>query len=205
MKRITAWALLLVLLLCGCQASSSEENGTKTPVTGAGTLGTLPPTIPVVVPIGERTENGVNVTIHAGLLGNNSEVLSQTQIDDGFTEAVRNEDGSVTYTIAADRYDAFAARCREEAYKSIMYTAQSGNYVSLETVECAQDLSSITLHVIREYYAESMDGLMVFGTGLIAVTAQAYDLEAPGTCVITVVDEHGVVISETVYPDELIL
>ncbi len=194
-----AWIVLV--LLCGCTAAPTETPTAPT----EETLQTLPTSAPVVIPNGERTSDGVKVTIHAGLLGELTEELTEQQVKDGYTAAVKNEDGSITYTIAADAYDTTVARYRADARAAILYTVEDGSYYSLKSAECAEDLSSITLHVDRALYEDSMDALMVFGTGMIAVTAQAYDVEAPGRCVIKVVDDAGATISETVYPDELIL
>ncbi len=201
MKRIAALVLAMLMLLCGCASAPVEEPTTPTD----DTLQTLPTSAPVVIPIGERTADGVTVTIHEGLLGALSEELTEQQIADGFTAAVRNEDGSVTYTIDATRYDTMIARYREDARKAILYTVEDGSYYSLTAAECEEDLSAITLHVERELYENSMDALMIFGTGMIAVTAQAYDVDAPGRCVITVVDEAGQTVAQTIYPEELVL
>lgn len=201
MKRVFSLLLILLLVLCGC----GEEPIDDTPPQGEVDLPVEEETSNIVIPIGERADEGVKMTIYGGLLGNDSEVLSQTQIDNGFIDAVRNEDDSVTYTIAADRYDGFIADFRARAKRSIEMTAEDGNYASLIAVECTDDLSAIKLTVDEGLYSQSMDALAVFGTGLIAVTAQSYDIDAPGVCIITVVNEAGEEISRTEYPKELIL
>ena len=190
---------VLMMLCCACSETPAE------PEVPADDLRPLPEAIPVVVPIGERTEDGVKVTIHGGLLGERGEELSEQQIADGFIDAVRNEDDSVTYTIATDKYDALVARYRADARAAILYTVEDGSYYSLKSIDCAEDLSEITFHVDGNYFRESMDELMVFGNGMIAITAQAYDLDAPGTCVLRVFDENGEQIVERIYPDELVV
>lgn len=190
---ITA-ALMLCGALCGCQTQEPPVNE-------------LDPNYnpnPIVVPIGERTEEGVKITIHAGLLGMDPTTLTETQIADGFLDAVRNEDESVTYTIATDRYDAFVVK-NSESTKSLIRETVSSSYASVTDVEIAEDLSAVTLKVIRADYEYSVDALAVFSVGSMAIIGQAYDLNAPGSCVITVVDENGEQLTQTFYPEELII
>ncbi len=195
MKRVFC-LLFSCLMLVGCVAQPSE--GTQ----DGGTA--LPETIPVVVPIAERTEEGVKVTIHAGLLGMDSEVLSDEQIADGFLSGVRNEDGSVTYTIDGSKYDAFVQKSYQKTCTSIDETVR-GNYASVTGISYEKDLSAVTVTVFRDAYEYSVDALVVFAVGTLVIAHQAYDIDAVGTCVITVLDENGEQISKTVYPDELIL
>ncbi len=195
MKRLICILMILVIGLCGCAQQPSD--------TGEGES-TLPTSPPVIVPIGERTEEGVKVTIHSGLLGMNSEYLSEEQKADGFLSGVRNEDDSVTYTIANDKYEAFVEKSRQNALKSIDETVR-GNFGSVTNVECEPDLSAVKLTVRRVDYEYSVDAIVVFAVGSLAVIHQAYDVDAPGTCVITVVDEDGKQVSRNVYPDELVI
>ena len=193
MKRMIGIALACVLLLCGCGAEPAEEPQTD-----------LPETIPVVVPIGERTEEGVKVTIHAGLLGVNTEYLTAEQKADGFISGERNEDDSVTYLIDSAKYDAFVEKDYQKTCTSIDETVK-GNFPSVTGVSYEKDLSAVTLTVMRDTYLYSVDALAVFAVGTLVITHQAYDLDAVGTCTITVLDENGEQISQNVYPDELVL
>ncbi len=192
MKRLLC-VLLSCLLLSGCASQPVEE----TPVTE-------PTSIPVVVPIAERADGGVKVTVHAGLLGMDSEVLSDEQKADGFVDAVRNEDGSVTYTIDETKYEAFREKKYQKTCTSIDETVR-GNFPSVTGISYEKDLSAVTITAMRETYEFSVDSLVVFAVGTLIIAYQAYDIDAVGTCVITVLDENGEQISETVYPDELIL
>jgi len=191
MKRWICILLVSILTLCGCNAQPTEDPSTV-------------PNDPVIVPIGERTAEGVKVTIHSGLLGMDSEVLSDAQKADGFIDAVRNEDDSVTYTIANDKYEAFVAKKRRAMCDSITQTVND-SFQSVTSVTYEPDLSAITLTVRRADYEFSVDAIAVFAVGSMAITYQAYDIDAVGNCVITVLDENGEQVSKTVYPEELIL
>ena len=185
--------LACLCLLCGCGAQPAEEPQNE-----------LSESIPVVVPIGERTEEGVKVTIHAGLLGINTEYLTEEQKADGFLSGVRNEDDSVTYTIDSAKYEAFVEKHYQKTCISIDETI-NGNFPSVTGVSYEKDLSAVTLTVMRDTYLYSVDALAVFAVGTLVVTHQAYDLDAVGTCTVTVLDENGEQISQNVYPDELVL
>ncbi len=185
--------LACLCLLCGCGAQPAEEPQNE-----------LSESIPVVVPIGERTEEGVKVTIHAGLLGINTEDLTEEQKADGFLSGVRNEDDSVTYTIDSAKYEAFVEKHYQKTCISIDETI-NGNFPSVTGVSYEKDLSAVTLTVMRDTYLYSVDALAVFAVGTLVVTHQAYDLDAVGTCTVTVLDENGEQISQNVYPDELVL
>lgn len=191
MKRWICLLIACMLMLCGCNAQTTEDPSTE-------------PNDPVVVPIGERTAEGVKVTIHSGLLGMDSEVLSDAQKADGFLDAVRNEDDSVTYTIANDKYEAFVEKKRQTMCNSITQTVND-SFQSVTSVTYEPDLSAITLTVRRADYEFSVDAIAVFAVGSMAITYQAYDIDSAGNCVITVLDENGEQVSKTVYPEELIL
>ena len=193
MKRLICMLLACAFLLCGCGEQPAEEPQNE-----------LPESIPVVVPIGERTAEGVKVTIHAGLLGMNTEYLTEEQKADGFINAVRNEDDSVTYLIDGAKYDAFVEKDYQRTCKSIDETVQ-GNFPSVTGVTYEKDLSAVTLTVMRDTYLYSVDALAVFAVGTLVITHQAYDLDAVGSCTITVFDENGEQISQNKYPDELVL
>ncbi len=207
MKRVFCGVFAALLLLsAGC--ASQPQQGDVYPIVGSG--GDVQPyyppePIPIVIPLAERTDEGVKVTIHAGLLGMNNEELTEAQVADGFTDAVLNEDGSVTYTIAEDKYDAFVERERQTAYNGILSASQSADLGSVTDITCTEDLSAVGIYVIEDEYLYSTDAEVVFGAGLTAVMGQMYNIDAPGTCVIKVYNEAGDVIDEVIYPDELVL
>ena len=113
MKRWICLFFVCLFVMCGCNTQSAQDPRTEQPIEN-----------PVVVPIGERTAEGVKVTVHSGLLGVNPEVLTEEQKADGFISAVRNEDDSVTYTIANDKYDAFVEKKRQSTCDSITQTVK---------------------------------------------------------------------------------
>jgi len=202
MKRIAVLMLAVLLLFVGCAAPDSGSEYPKVGSADDDARPYYPPEpIPVVVPLAERVEGAVKVTIHKGLLGNDTEVLTDKQKEDGFLDAVRNEDESVTYTIAEDKYDALVERHRSNNYGAIVHMLV--NYDSISLIECTDDLSQIDIYAIRDEFVHSTEGEVVFGVGLHAMLGQMYNIDAPGVCVITVYDENNEIIEQTTYPEQL--
>lgn len=201
MKKIAMLVLSLVLLLAGCAAPVQDDPNVGT--TGDAQPYYPPEPVPVVLPIAERIDGAVKVTVHGGLLGDDTEVLTDAQKADGFIDAVRNEDDSVTYTISEDKYDAYVERLRSNHYNTILYMGVNADAVT--DIKCTDDLSAIDIYVIRNEYVQSTAGEIVFGVGLNAMHGQVYNIDAPGTCVITVYDEYNEIVEQVTYPDELVL
>ena len=203
MKRIVCILAALMLLFCGCQPALRE------PVVGSDT-GDLQPyypeeATPVVVPLVERLENGdVQATIHGGLLTEGeSEVLTAAQKADGFLSAVLNEDKSVTYTIAGDKYEAFLKKHQDTCRSQIVDGAASGTFESVYKVEINEDFSfaKATASTIGYSGVDAVESC--FQTAIYAIRAQAFDINAVGTCTVVVVDETtGAEHERHVYPDE---
>ncbi len=192
---------MLLLMMSGC--------GTQTPPPTEDMSNSEPyvpeEPVPVVVPLVERLENGdVQATIHAGLLLNGeSEELSEQQIADGFLSGVRNEDQSVTYTIAGDRYEAFLEKHQEECRYQLVEGAASGAFESVYAAEVNEDFSFVKCTAASEGYAGLDAAEACFQSALYAICAQAYDIDAPGHCEIIVVDETtGGVHEQHFYPEE---
>ncbi len=204
MKRIWIVLCVMALLLCGCGTANEE------PLTSTDTAGDVQPyfpeeAIPVVVPLVERLENGdIQATIHGGLLiDDESEELTEAQVADGFIGAVRNEDRSVTYTIAGDRYEAFLEKHKQICRDAIVNGAASGAFESVYKVEVNEDFSFMTGTAETEGYSGLDAGEACFQSAIYAIRAQAFDINAPGTCVMVVVDEStGAEHERHTYPDE---
>ncbi len=210
MKR--AWlaaAVAVLMLLCGC-TTDSVPDAYETPVTGAPGNDDAQPyypeeAVPVVVPLVEYNENGdVLVTVHGGLLiDDEGDVLTAQQIEDGFIGAVRNEDKSVTYTIAGDRYEDFVEKHKQRSRDLIIDSAESGAYESIYKADPNEDFTEIICTADTEGYAGLDASEAIFQSGYYAIRAQAYDINAKGKCVVIVIDETtGEEKDRRVYPEE---
>lgn len=204
MKRFCCLLLAAaMLLLCGCQPANTE------PVVGPDTGDVQPyypeEAIPVVVPLVTRLENGdIEATIHAGLLTEGeTEVLTPAQKEDGFLSAVRNEDKSITYTIAGEHYEEFLKKHQQACRDAIVDGAASGTFESVYKVEINDDFSfaKATAETVGYSAVDAVEAS--FQTAIYAIRAQAFDINAVGTCTIVVVDEtSGEEHERHVYPDE---
>ena len=207
MKRIGAMlcAVCLLLGLCAC--------GGQTPPAPVEDTSNEQPyypeeAVPVVVPTVEFLENGdVNVTVHAGLLLNGeSEELSEEQIKDGYLSAVRNEDQSVTYTIAGDRFEEASKKVRDDCRYHIVEGTAAGSFESVYAAEVNEDFSFVKCTAESVGYNPLDAAEACFQTAILTMRAQTYDPNAPGTCEVIVVDETtGAVHERHIYPDELTL
>ncbi|MBQ3094096.1 MAG: hypothetical protein IJC52_02895, partial [Clostridia bacterium] len=191
MKRIMCLLCAVLLLCCGCSGNANKE-----PVTGPPGSDDLRPyyreeAVPVVVPLVTRLENGdVQMTIHGGLLMNGeSDVLTEEQKADGFLTAVRNEDQSVTYTIAGDRYEAFLKKHQQSCRDAIIEGGDSGAFESVYKVEINEDFTFAKGIAETAGYSGVDAAEAAFQTGLYAIRAQAFDINAAGTCTVSIVDE----------------
>ncbi|MBR5134671.1 MAG: hypothetical protein IKV35_03640 [Clostridia bacterium] len=199
-------AALLLLLCCGCENGAGGD-ALVTPQTGPNDdLRPYYPeeAIPVVLDAHYLDNGDVQVTIHGGLLINDeSEVLNDQQIADGFISGVRNEDQSVTYVIAGDRYDEFLANHKKRCRDAIINGAASGAYESIYAAEPTEDFSYVKATADTEGYSGLDASEAIFETGYYAIRAQAFDVNAVGKCLVEVVDEtSGEVLTSRVYPEE---
>lgn len=205
MKRIgILLCALCLVLLCGC----GNQEAHTSPISGdSGDAQPYYPeeATPVVVPLVKRLENGdIQATIHGGLLiDDEGDVLTEEQIADGFIDAVRNEDSSVTYTIAGDRYDAFLEKHKQVCRDAIVDGAASGSFESVYAAEVNDDFSFVKATAETAGYASLDAAEACFQSAIYAIRAQAFDINAPGTCTISVVDEtSGEEHERHIYPDE---
>ncbi len=210
MKRVLLTVCVLSLLLCCC--ACGDPVALDEPIVGEVTDDVQPyfpeEPVPVVVPLVERLENGdVQVTIHAGLLmEGESEVLSSAQKADGFIDAVRNDDMSVTYTIAGDRYEDYVKKVQQECRDEIVNGTATGAFESVYAAEVNEDFTFVKATAESAGYSSLDAAEACFQLSIYAIRAQAFDINAAGTCVISVVDETtGAEHERHTYPDEMYL
>lgn len=195
---------VLVMMFCGC---AEETGGVSTPHDMGSDVQPYYPeeALPVIVPLVKRLENGdIEATLHGGLLlEGESEVLTAEQVADGFLAGVRNEDGSVTYTIAGDRYEAFLTKFQKRCRDIIVDAAASGSFESVYKAEVNEDFTFIKATAGTKGYSGVDAAEVTFQSAIYAIRAQAFDIHAAGTCVIVVVDETtGEEYERHTYPDE---
>lgn len=208
MKRVGCMicAIALMLLCCAC----GDPVALDEPIVGEVTDDVQPyfpeEPVPVVVPLVERLENGdIKATIHAGLLAEDeSEVLTEEQKADGFIDAVRNDDMSVTYTIAADRYEDCVKKVQQECRDEIVNGTATGAFESVYAAEVNEDFTFVKATAESVGYSGLDAAEACFQLSIYAIRAQAFDINAAGTCVISVVDETtGAEHERHTYPDEM--
>ena len=114
-----------------------------------------------------------------------------------------HEDGSVTYTFRAEKYDDFLADLHETTKKSLDQIIHDEDVTSIRDVTYNDDFSELTFFVDRAAFEGSLDGLTCYGAYLAVSIYKAY-AQMDDKCTITIVDEvTGDTLGSTVYPDAL--
>ena len=132
-----------------------------------------------------------------------SEKLTAEQKKQGIIKAVVHEDGSVTYTFRADKYDDFLADLYETTKKSLDQIIHDEDVKSIKDVTYNDDFSELTFKVNRAAFEGSLDGLTCYGAYLAVSVYKAY-ARKDDKCTVTIIDEAtGETLGSTVYPDAL--
>lgn len=152
-KLLILTVCLVAVLAAGC--SKKEENTTAQDSSDAVTQGEIVEEQPTATPepveviengaIGvKETESSVKITMPAAAFGDNvEEEAAKTKEIRGFSEAVVNEDGSVTFTMTKEQQIQWV---EETAESSIEYANQLlTNFKSLQSVEFGDDYTTATI------------------------------------------------------------
>lgn len=149
----------------------------------------------------------VEITIPASLFeGKDVDAVIAGAKKDGIKEAVKNEDGSVTYIMSKAQHK----KMMDDMGKSITeYTEKlksSEEFASIKDVTHNKNYSAFTLIVDKVAFENSIDGLAVLGLGIQGSLYQVFNGENPDSyqVKVSVKDEATKeVIREVVYPDSL--
>jgi hypothetical protein len=132
--------------------------------------------------------------------------LTQEQKDMGYTELKKNEDGSLTYVIDADQYDATREKAKEQAKSDLDGMKTDSKYSTIQDVTYNDDLTEITLVVTNQLdFEQNMeDTFAILNAGLTASTYHALDGNSSQKVTVSVKDaQTGTVFNTMAYPDAL--
>ena len=214
MKKLTAIVLALVMLLAfaACSNNGTEEETTTDETTAAvtetGTEDTdttrenLFDNEPVT-----NEDGDVVITCPPSFYDEDnppSEELTDEQKEQGFKQAIANEDGSLSYIISADKYESVKTQNIEDITSSLAQYSETTEYIN--KVGASEDFSVINIQVDEEGFNSDLSALAyVWEIGLYGELAQVFAGVAPDKLSVDVIitdAETGDVINAAHYPEK---
>ncbi|MCM3749247.1 hypothetical protein M3223_17960 [Paenibacillus pasadenensis] len=209
----TLWAATaaLTLLLTAC----GSQNGSNDAVSGADNSATAeasPASSPAASPSNKDIEvdKGLlkhEITLPAAFFeGQDIDAVLEQAKKDGVNEAVKNADGSVTYTISKDNYSKMLDEMKQGILKSVEELKSGTTFKSVKDVKHNDSLSEFTLIVEQEAYEGSFDSFAAVGLALPAMYYQLFSGAKPDAYNVTIKlqdEKSGTEFNKLVYPDAM--
>lgn len=164
MKKLIALllALAMVLSLAACGNTASAPADQSSPAKEA----------PASTPVAPAPKEDVKITLPAELVelmeeddGDSSSDSDSSFLDvsksDSVLDAVKNSDGSITYTIDGEKYDDMLSEYKTTICDALSEIATSGETPSIKAVTATDDMKKVTMTVDYAAYSNSFDSLMI--------------------------------------------
>ncbi len=133
------------------------------------------------------------------------EMIAQAK-EDGVKEAIKNEDGSITYKMSKSDYKEMMKEIDKHALEYIEEIKTSEDFPSIKEVIPNKSFSEFTLSVDQEAFENGFDGFAALGLGMTGLYHQVF-AGTPGEkakVIITLKNaDNGEVFNTLVYPDDL--
>lgn len=117
----------------------------------------------------------VEITLPASFFQGDTEQAIENAKSQGVSEAVVNEDGSVTYKMSKATHEKMLKEMKDQAAQTIEEFANDEDFASIKDITYNDKLSEFTMIVDREAYENSFDGFVALGLGLQGMLYQAFD------------------------------
>lgn len=209
MKRIIALLLILALtlsILGGCSSGKNSDNNNGVESENA-TGDQEHDTIEV-----DKKLMSVEVTIPALLLSMDDEdidyeeIINNAKEEEGFEDAVKNDDGSITYKISKAKHKEMMDQLSDDIHKSFEEIIDDEDVESIKGITSNKKFSEIEVIVDKEKFENSLDSLSIFGIAIQSMFYQLYDGVSPDKykVAIKLIDEATQEVFDTIiYPDAL--
>lgn len=149
----------------------------------------------------------VSITLPASMFeGQDMDQVIADAKEEGVTDVVKNDDGSVTYTMSKSDHSKLLKEMSDGIASYAEELAEEDTFASIKKIEYNKSFSEFSMIVDKEKYENSMDGLVSMGLGMQGVLYQTYEGVDSGKQKVTVniQDEStGEVFHTIVYPDAL--
>ncbi|MBD8005435.1 hypothetical protein [Bacillus norwichensis] len=189
---LITFAMLLMVSACGKDMSSNENV--------------------------EKEEEEQGVEIDKGLLNvevtlpkdffkeeDVDEMIAQAK-EDGVKEAIKNEDGSITYKMSKSDYKEMMKEIDKNALEYIDEIKTSEDFPSIKEVIHNKSFSEFTLSVDQEAFESGFDGFAALGLGMTGLYYQVFAGTSGEKAKVTITlknADSGEVFNTLVYPDDL--
>lgn len=148
----------------------------------------------------------VEITLPASFFRGDAEQAIEDAIAKGVSEAVVNEDGSVTYKMSKATHEKMLKEMKDQAVQTIGEFINDEDFASIKDIKYNDKLTEFTMIVDRAAYENSFDGFVALGLGLQGMLYQSFDGVPSGKQKVTinVKDQNtGEVFDTVIYPDRL--
>ena len=148
----------------------------------------------------------VDVTLPASFFADSTEeeIIAGAK-ENGITEAVVNEDGSVTYTMSKSKHKEMMKEMGDSVLSTIDEIVNSEDYTSIKEISYNKDFTEFDVKVNRQQYEEGFDGFAVIGLVMVSTYYSAFEGKSgeDSQTIFNMVDETtGEIYDTAIYPDD---
>lgn len=148
----------------------------------------------------------VDVTLPASffIATTEEEIIAEAK-ENGVTETVVNEDGSVTYTMSKSKHKEMMKEMGDSVLSTIDEIVNSEDYTSIKDISYNKDFTEFDVKVNRQQYEEGFDSFAIFGLVIVSTYYSAFDGNSGGDLRIlfNMIDETtGEVYDTAIYPND---
>jgi len=195
--------LLLGLLLVACSQDKESDSGKKT-VNADKTVEETSKDESLKV---DKGLLNVEVTIPASFYeGQDIDKAITEAKEEGIKDAVKNDDGSVTYKMSKSVHKKMMKELEESVLKTVEELKTSDDFTSIKDVTYNKSFTEFTLTVNKGEFENSFDSMASMGLAIVGMYYQLFGGTDPEKFKVTVIfkdESNGEVINTVVYPDDL--
>lgn len=195
--------LLLGFLLVACSQDKESDSGKKTD----NSENTAEETSKEESLKVDKGLLNVEVTIPASFYeGQDIDKAITEAKKEGIKEAIKNDDGSVTYKMSKSVHKKMMKELEESVLETVEEIKTSDDFTSIKDVTYNKSFTEFTLTVNKEEFESSFDAMASMGLAIVGMYYQLFGGTDPEKFKVTVIfkdESNGEVINTVVYPDDL--
>ncbi|GAA0181119.1 hypothetical protein SH2C18_36960 [Clostridium sediminicola] len=166
MKRLILMFSLVVILLTGCGSKSDTNNsGNQNDTTQNSESLKV-----------DKNLFDVTITLPASMFeGEDVNASAEEMKEEGYKEAIVNEDGSITAKMSKSKHNEMMKEMRASMIEYLEELKASEDFKSIQDVKYNEDFTKFTLEVIQDKYQGSLDGFSAIGIGMMSSMYHIYN------------------------------